>query len=224
MAHSLLRNKARILTGCLFALLASAVLSAHAANGEAVYAATCSTCHDSGAGYAPRIAIAKEWKEQFAAGRAALYAAALSGVPNTAMAAKGGFAELSDADVRAAVDHMLAKTSFVEPAQPRPVVRSASSASAAGAPRPSDVVLTARVAAALKNALARPTAPIEPQDSELIVRGIGIRVRALDGVVRLMGVVQDSAMVKRAESIAHAIAGVRSVDNQLVAGGMLDFD
>jgi cytochrome c5 len=211
---------------CLCAALLSPSFGACAANGEAVYKATCSACHESGAGNAPRVSVALEWKERFAAGRAALQHAALTGVPNTAMAAKGGFAELSDAEVRAAVDYMLAQSGFVEPASPRPNVRSAVTrgSSAAGEPRPSDVVLAARVAAALRAALA-PTAPIEPHDdTEFVVRGIGVRVRALDDVVRLMGVVQDSGVAKRAEAIAASIAGVRGVDSKLVAGGMLDFD
>jgi osmotically-inducible protein OsmY len=114
-----------------------------------------------------------------------------------------------------------------EPASPRPNVCSAvtGASSEAGEPRPSDVVLAARVAAALRAALANPAAPIEPQDgTELVVRGIGVRVRARDGVVRLMDVVQDSGVAKRAEAIAASIAGVRGVDSKLVAGGMLDFD
>ena len=199
---------------------------AFAAAGEAVYGAACGTCHDSGAGHAPRVSAPGEWTARFAAGRAALHQTALAGVPNTAMAAKGGFAELSEAEVRAAVDYMLARTGFVEPAVPRPVVRAelAPAPMAVGEPRPSDVVLTARVAAALRTALASPAAPIEQDNDELVVRGIGLRVRALDGIVRLMGVVQEAGQAQRAEAIAAAIAGVRGVDNKLVAGGMLDFD
>jgi cytochrome c5 len=225
MLRSQLRISRGMLVGCAFAVLAAPLPLARAADGEAVYKAACNTCHDSGAGNAPRLARIEEWKERFASGRAALHAAAIDGVPSTAMAAKGGFVELSDAEVRAAVDYMLERTGFVEPAQPRPAARSvAVVAPAADAAHPGDVVLTARVAAALKSALARPNAPIESQDAELIVRGIGIRVRALGGTVRLMGVVEDSSTVKRAESIAQSIAGVRSVDNRLVSGGMLDFD
>src|SRR5690606_2622334 len=76
----------------------------------------CSACHDSGAGEAPRIAVPADWTERFAAGRAALHANAIRGIPNTAMAPKGGFAELSDTEVVAAVDYMLARTGFTEPA------------------------------------------------------------------------------------------------------------
>ena len=140
------------------------------------------------------------------------------------MAAKGGFAALSEAEVRAAVDYMLSRTGFVEPAEPRPAQRSAVVGSGSGDSLPDDIVLTARVAAALRAALASPSAPIEAQAGELIVRGIGVRVYAREGIVRLMGVVQDSAVVKRAGALAAAITGVRGVDNRLVSGGMLDFD
>ena len=52
----------------------------------------------------------------------------------------------------------------------------------------------------------------------------GVRVGADAGVVRLMGVVANGATIKRAEEAVRGIAGVRRVDNKLIAGGMLDFD
>jgi cytochrome c5 len=207
----------------LCALLSGSPLAAAAADGEAVYRATCSTCHDSGAGNAPRVGIAAQWVERFPAGRTALQNAAMNGVPNTAMAAKGGFATLSEAEVRAAVDYMLSRTGFVEPAEPRPAQRTAA-ASGGGDTLADDIVLTARVAAALRAAMGSPAAPIEAQAGELIVRGIGVRVGAREGIVRLMGVVQDSTVVKRAEALAAGVQGVRGVENRLVSGGMLDFD
>jgi cytochrome c5 len=211
----------------LCAALSGWPFAAAASDGEAVYRATCSTCHDSGAGNAPRVGMAAEWHDRFAAGRAALQQAALNGVANTAMAAKGGFGALSDAQVRAAVDYMLSRTGFVEPAEPRPArpaILAIPTPSAGGDSQPDDLVLTARVAAALRSALTNPTAPIEAHEGELIVRGIGVRVGARAGIVRLMGVVQDAAIVKRAEALAAAVTGVRGVENRLVSGGMLDFD
>jgi len=193
-----------------------------AADGEAVYRETCGTCHDSGAGNAPRTGRADEWKDRFVYGRAALHAAAVDGVPGTAMAAKGGFSQLSIDEVKAAVDVMLARTGFSEPATVKP--RAAFSAVKAGAEDIPDAVITARVAAALRTQMASANAPIDAEASDLIVRGVGIRVGTASGVVRLMGVVQDAALVKRAEVIVRSVEGVRGVDNRLVSGGMLDFD
>ena len=42
-------------------------------------------------------------------GEDALYTSALKGKPGTAMVAKGGFANLSDAEVKSVVDLMIAK-------------------------------------------------------------------------------------------------------------------
>lgn len=212
-------------SSCL--LLAGALLAvsnsiAASVDGDKVYRATCSTCHDSGAGAAPVTGRLGDWKERFSYGRAALHRAALEGVPSTAMAAKGGFDRLSAEEVVAAVDYMLGRTQFVEPAviRPRPVT----SAQSAGAGNVPDAVITARVAAALRDRLTRGDGPVDADGTDLIVRGVGIRVGTSAGTVRLMGVVQDAAVVKRAEAVVRSLEGVRSVDNRLVSGGMLDFD
>ena len=52
---------------CLWAL-AWVQASAFAAAGEVVYKAKCSTCHDSGAGLAPRLSVAAEWTAREARG------------------------------------------------------------------------------------------------------------------------------------------------------------
>lgn len=196
--------------------------TAWAADGAAVYRATCSTCHDSGAGNAPRTGRLDEWNERFVYGRAALHATALAGVPGTAMAAKGGFEQLSADDVKAAVDFMLARTGFVEPVTVRRRVLTKPQDHARH--DLADAVVTARVAAALRARMASASAPIDADGADLIVRGVGIRVGTAAGIVRLMGVVQDADTVKRAEEVVRAVEGVRGVENRLVSGGMLDFD
>ena len=92
---------------------------AQGADGPAVYKATCGACHDSGAGLAPRITHPEEWQPRWQRGRAAMHEAAIKGVPNSAMAAKGGYAHLSDDDVKAAVDYMLARAGY----QDRPAAK-----------------------------------------------------------------------------------------------------
>lgn len=191
-------------------------------DGERVYRATCSTCHDSGAGAAPVTGRLDDWKERFAYGRSALQRAAIEGVSGTAMAAKGGFDRLGAEEVAAAVDYMLQRTGFEEPAvvKPRPVpaVRPVASGIVP------DAVVTARVAAALRAHMTSGNPPIDVEGADLVVRGVGIRVDTSAGTVRLMGVVQDAVVVKRAESVVRSVEGVRGVDNRLVSGGMLDFD
>lgn len=203
--------------------------SVAAASGEVIYRAKCSACHDSGEGHAPRIGVAADWATRFAQGRAAMRAAAIKGVPNTAMAAKGGFAELTDAEVIAAVDHMLARTGYTEPSPAAAARRSAAATGAKPLPMRAnreggDQGISKEVAEALRESLAPPGAMIERVESELLVRGIGIRVGTRDGVVTLMGVVERGEMVQRAEALARSVEGVRGVTNRLVTGGMLDFD
>lgn len=83
----------------------SAVAGA-AIDGSAVYAGACQACHISGAAGAP-IPGSDAWAERAAKGADTLYANAINGI--NAMPAKGGRMDLSDAEVRAAVDHMLAQ-------------------------------------------------------------------------------------------------------------------
>jgi cytochrome c5 len=215
---------------CLLATLLWFAHSAQAADGAAVNQAKCGASHDSGAGEAPRTGAAADWTERFAAGRAALHAAAIRGVPNTAMAPQGGFAELSDEEVRAAVDYMLAQTGYVDPGPAAsPVAQAPQRAPApAGAPPAegamADAELLRQVAEALRNAIAPPGTAIEADGSELSIRGTGVRVGAAAGVVRLMGVAPNGAAIKRAEEAARSVSGVRRVDNKLIARGMLEFD
>ncbi len=223
-----LRRRAGALV-CILAMALTSVPNAHA-DGASVYKAKCSTCHDSGAGEAPRTAVAADWTERFAAGRAALHAAAIHGIPNTAMAPKGGFAELSDDEVRAAVDYMLALTGYVDRVAGGMALAQASARAASPARASAvegtvaDDELLRRVAVALRDVIAPPDTPIEPHGGELSIQGTGVRVGINAGVVRLMGVAAHAATIKRAEEAVRRVAGVRRVDNKLISGGMLDFD
>ena len=86
--------------------------------GKAVYLATCATCHGSGLAGAPKMGDAGAWAPRIQGGMDTLYASALKG--KNAMPAKGGNAALTDTDVRAAVDHMVAQAGVAAPAT-RPV-------------------------------------------------------------------------------------------------------
>jgi cytochrome c5 len=208
--------------GVVMALGVSGV--AQAASGEEVYKAKCSTCHDSGAGQAPRVTVRVDWTEREARGRNAMVESALKGIPATAMGAKGGFAELSDAEVREAVDYMLARAGFREnvaatSTKPTPVAPVVGNAAAPV----DDATLVNRVAEALQKSLA-PGARIELHEGEATLRGVTIRVGVRDGVVTLSGAVEKSDLIPRAQAITQNIAGVRRVESRLVAAGMFDFD
>jgi cytochrome c5 len=214
---------------CL-AIAALTATGVHALDGAAVYKSKCSACHDSGAGDAPRTAVASDWTGRFAAGRAALYAAAIDGIPNTAMAPKGGFVELSADEVRAAVDHMLARTGYVDSMQDLASVARAAGPkvapdrTAASQAQLPDADVLRQIAEALRDAIAPPGTAIEAHNGELVIRGSGVRVGIDAGVVRLVGVVANGATIKRAEEAARRVAGTRRIENRLIAGGMLDFD
>jgi cytochrome c5 len=83
--------------------------SVFAATAEETYKTSCSTCHDAGVANAPKLGDKAAWAPRIKLGKDALYKSALQGKPGTAMVAKGGFANLSDADVKGVVDLMMAK-------------------------------------------------------------------------------------------------------------------
>jgi cytochrome c5 len=78
-----------------------------AASGESVYKGGCIACHAAGVAGAPKFADKAAWGPRIAKGKPLLYEHALKGF--NAMPAKGGNAALADADVKAAVDYMLAQ-------------------------------------------------------------------------------------------------------------------
>ena len=79
-----------------------------AANGKAVYDATCAACHASGAAGAPKIGDKAAWGPRIVTGAAAMKTSALKG--KGVMPAKGGNSTLSDADVIAAVEYMVSQS------------------------------------------------------------------------------------------------------------------
>ncbi|MFL6574843.1 MAG: BON domain-containing protein [Burkholderiales bacterium] len=92
--------------------LAAVAPSATAENGEDIYRDKCAMCHDAGSDKAPRIGVPEDWKARFSKGREGLLRSALKGVAGSAMAPKGGFFQLPDAEVAQAVDYMLSRAGF----------------------------------------------------------------------------------------------------------------
>ena len=81
-----------------------------ALSGEQVYTKHCMNCHKSGVANAPKLGDAKDWGVRLAKGKDTLYTSAKSGIPGTAMMAKGTCSSCSDKELEATVDFMLSKS------------------------------------------------------------------------------------------------------------------
>jgi cytochrome c5 len=82
---------------------------ATAADGKAVYDQYCMACHAQGVAGAPKFGSAEAWKDRIAKGKETLYEHAINGFQGESgvMPPKGGFANLSDEQVKAGVDYMV---------------------------------------------------------------------------------------------------------------------
>jgi S-disulfanyl-L-cysteine oxidoreductase SoxD len=80
-----------------------------AAAGEAVYQQYCQLCHTSGLAGAPKIGDVVQWSTRLTKGIDTVYRHAIEGYQGEVgvMPAKGGFAQLTDDEVRASVDYMV---------------------------------------------------------------------------------------------------------------------
>jgi len=81
-----------------------------ALSGEQIYTKHCMNCHKSGVANAPKLGDTKEWGVRLAKGKDTLYESAKSGIPGTAMMAKGTCSACSDKELEATVDFMLSKS------------------------------------------------------------------------------------------------------------------
>jgi cytochrome c5 len=84
---------------------------ATAMSGPQVYNAACIACHGSGIGGAPTVGDATAWQARTAQGNDALYLHAIEGYTGSTgfMPQKGGRMDLSDDEVRGAVDYMVSE-------------------------------------------------------------------------------------------------------------------
>ena len=83
-----------------------------AVNGQQVYNAGCVACHGAGIAGAPRVGDTGAWTDRIAAGLDTLVAHAIDGFQGSQgmMPAKGGNPSLSDEEVRAVVEYMVAES------------------------------------------------------------------------------------------------------------------
>lgn len=80
--------------------------AAMAADGKAVYEKSCVACHAAGVANAPKLGDKAAWAPRTGAGKATLVATVKTG--KGAMPPKAGNAALTDDEIGAAVDYMLA--------------------------------------------------------------------------------------------------------------------
>lgn len=126
---------------------AEAGKAAAARSGEQVVKAACSKCHESGEGGAPRLGDKAAWAKRLSGGVDATTNSAIKG--HGGMPARGGFADLTDAEVRAAILYMYS-ASGVE-------VKKAEAAPAPAAPPPPPAAEKTAAAPAAAPAAAEPT-------------------------------------------------------------------
>lgn len=90
----------------------AAAPAADAELGRSVYNKTCALCHAAGVAGAPKPGDKADWAPRIAQGNDTLYKHAIEGFqgPKGMMPARGGGASLSDEQVKAAVDHMVAQS------------------------------------------------------------------------------------------------------------------
>lgn len=81
--------------------------SGAAKDGATVYNSVCGACHNSGAAGAPKIDDKAAWAPRVATGKDALAKSAIGG--KNAMPPKGGATDLSDDEIKGAVDYILSK-------------------------------------------------------------------------------------------------------------------
>ncbi len=82
-----------------------------AGDGEANYKTKCATCHAAGVAGAPILGNKEQWAPRIAKGMDAMMEVALKGSKvNPAMLPKGGFADLSDDQVKAIVEYMVSSS------------------------------------------------------------------------------------------------------------------
>ncbi|MCB1930473.1 MAG: c-type cytochrome [Rhodocyclaceae bacterium] len=179
--------------------------AAHAQNdkGKAIYDKVCVACHSAGIAGAPKLGDAKAWEPRIKAGIDALYESALKGKA-PAMPAKGGATDVPDADIKAAVDYMVAAAKDGASA---PAAAAAAPAAQAAPAAPT----TPRPAALSFNRLLKPASKRNPPPPE-----DGIHDPDNDGTHALQPPLQVFESLPRSNA-GNRVDWVKALDNNLIA-------
>lgn len=94
--------------GMVMAVIMLVMGQAQADDGKAVYGSACAVCHATGAMAAPKTGDKAKWAVLLKKGMDVLYENSIKGFK--AMPAKGGKPQLSDGEVKAAVDYMVSQS------------------------------------------------------------------------------------------------------------------
>ena len=104
----MMKNLTATVAAITLAGMASAT-SALAADGKRVYSQACIACHGNGVAGSPKVGDKEAWADRVTKDQETLYTHAIEGFQGEdgVMPAKGGYTNLSDDEVRAAVDYMV---------------------------------------------------------------------------------------------------------------------
>ena len=94
-----------LLAGCFLSLFAITNTRANELSGKQVYQYNCALCHKTGLNGAPKYGNDKLWKPRISKEKEKVYENALHG--KGAMPPKGGHPNLTDEEVKSAVDYMV---------------------------------------------------------------------------------------------------------------------
>ncbi len=108
-----MRSPLLVLVGLIFLAVAALALAGghaeEAPSGQAVFETSCANCHSGGFGGfftgAPKVGKASDWEELAPKGLDGLTATTITGIGD--MEARGGCADCTDEEIRAAVRYML---------------------------------------------------------------------------------------------------------------------
>lgn len=144
------------MTNVTRALVATLLLlsgAAHGQTGKALYDQVCAGCHAAGIIGAPKPGDAEAWKPRIAKGKDSLVRNAMQGT-SRGMPPKGGRADLTEAQIRSAIEYMIAGLGAPAPAK--------AEAKAAPPPAAAPAPAAAKPAAPVPAAAAAPAAPTAP--------------------------------------------------------------
>src|SRR5262245_22037191 len=230
-----------------------------------LYMQRCALCHLPGIAGSPKVGDRDEWARRVRGGMSMVYRNAIDGIPNTAMSAKGGAAELKDEDVKAIVDYMIAAAKLSPhtlKAAARYEALNISNRDFIRLDSNFDGALSreeiAGDAALLQNfarfdmnrdgrlsvleyenaeaTLERERMAVRVDDASLVaavraaiakVNGVDIdntKVEAANGVVAMIGIVEEPLTATLAYDAVKRIPGIQKINNRLVSGHQMGWD